>query len=65
MKDNPRKYSYIDPLWDEIEEAVFILKGELLNDLHFPESFSDEQIVIKMLDETCSASKLQMAYIYE
>jgi uncharacterized protein YozE (UPF0346 family) len=63
MKDNSRKYSYFDPLWDEREEVVFILNDDLLNDLHFPKSFSDEQIIIKMLDEISSTSELQMACI--
>ena len=63
MKNNSRKYSYFDPLRDEIKAVVFILNNELLNDLPIPKSFSGEQIIIKMLGEARSTNELQISCI--
>ena len=62
MQNVSRKHCYFDPLRDELKEVVWILNDELLNELHFPEWFPDEQIIIIiiMLGEACSTKELRM-----
>jgi hypothetical protein len=45
------------PLRDEPKDVTWILNDNLHNDFHFPESFSGEQIIIKILCEACSTNK--------